>query len=176
MKLVKGFPQPSFHMGVLTLLSQVPDLIVVEFGTEGTMRYFLNTLQMMGCPARARMFTTMMDESTVVLGSYERLRLTVKELDEEYHPPLIVAVDSTVASIIGVDVDGACLQFQDEVNATLLPLQDSHLTKTYGEGVAFAQVRLLEVQQTDPRVIEEAAGRVRQLLPFFMTGQYQAQI
>ena len=42
MKLVKGFPQPSFHMGVLTLLSQVPDLIVVEFGTEGTMRYFLN--------------------------------------------------------------------------------------------------------------------------------------
>jgi nitrogenase molybdenum-iron protein alpha/beta subunit len=176
MKLIKGFPPPSFHMGVLLILSQIPGLIVVEFGAEGTMRYFLNTLQMMGRPSQARMFTTMMDESSVVLGSYERLRRTVVELDEEYRPPFIAVVDSTIASVIGADIEGACRQFQKEVASRLIPIQENNLSKSFEEGIRFAKKCLEESEMADLNVIEDAAGTARHLSPYFLTGQYEAEI
>lgn len=176
MKLIKGFPEPSCHMGVLLVLSQIPGLIVVEFGAEGTMRYFLNALQMMGHPAKARMFTTMMDESSVVLGSYERLRKTLRELDEEYRHSAIIVVDSTIASVIGADISGACREFQSETCARLVSIEENGLSKSFSQGMQLAAQCLADNQIVAPSVMEEAQRLANLLAPNFMTGQYNAKL
>ena len=131
---------------------------------------------MMGRPSLANMFTTMMDESTVVLGSYERLNRTLLELEDEYHPSHIVIVDSTIAAIIGVDVRGACEELQDKIAAQLIPFEGRQLLGSMAGGVEAARLCLKRNHIVDLTALKAAVSSAKSLLPHFLTGQYHVKI
>ena len=135
MKLYKGYPVPSERMGMLWTLSSVKDLVIVEFGPEGSTRYLLQALKYFDCEAKAKIYTTMMDEEVVVLGNSEKLLKALQEVDEKNSPEYIIVFDSSVAAVIGIDVEGLCREYQPYINAKLIPITGGGLSGTYSQGV-----------------------------------------
>lgn len=138
LKLYKDYPVPSERMGMLWTLSSIKDLVLVEFGPEGTTRYLLESLKHFGQEAEAKIFTTMMDEDIVVLGNTETLLKTLSEVDRKYSPEYIFVFDSSVASVIGIDVEGLCGEFQNQIKAKLIPIVGGGLSGIWTQGVEMA--------------------------------------
>ncbi|NSW95461.1 MAG: hypothetical protein HPY62_12205, partial [Bacteroidales bacterium] len=145
MKLYRGYPVPSDRMGMLWALGSIKDLVIVEFGPEGTTRYLLESLKHYHCEAEAKIFTTMMDQDVVVLGDSGRLLRTLSEVDEKYSPEFIVVMDSSVASVIGIDTEGLCREFQPRIKARLLPVTGGGLSGIWTGGLAAAMKLLAEI-------------------------------
>ena len=145
MKLYKGYPVPSDRMGLLWALSTVKDLVIVEFGPEGTTRCLLESLKHYGCEAEAKIFTTMMDEEVVILGETGRLLKTLLEVDEKYSPEFMIVLDSSVASVIGIDTEGLCREYQPQIKAKLLSVTGGGLSGIWTEGLAAAMKLLAEM-------------------------------
>jgi len=134
-------------MGLLWTLSGIKDLVLVEFGPEGTTRYLLESLKYFGEEAEAKIFTTMMDEDVVIMGNAERLRKTLLEVDETYSPEYIFVVESSVGAVIGMDIEGLCREFQQSVNAKLLPVKGGGLSGVWTTGVEVALNMLAEIAE-----------------------------
>ncbi|WP_324823935.1 nitrogenase component 1 [Sinanaerobacter sp. ZZT-01] len=147
MKLYKNYPVPSDRMGLLWTLSGIKDLVLVEFGPEGTTRYLLESLKYFGEEANAKIFTTMMDEDVVIMGNAERLRKTLVEVDEMYSPEYIFVVESSVGAVIGMDIEGLCREFQQSVKAKLLSVKGGGLSGIWTTGVEEALSMLAEIAE-----------------------------
>lgn len=176
MKLIEGFPTPSFHMGMLTMMSGIEDIILVEFGAEGTMLAFTDALHLMGCESKAKMFTSRMDEASVVLGSYDRLKKTLIELDQEYRPEFIFVTDSTISTIIGGDIRGALTMFEELVNARLIALVENNLNKSFSAGLEYGKKILIDNDIVSKEEVDKAYQRALKLRDYFISGKYKPKL
>lgn len=57
---------------------------------------------------------TDMDENDTVFGGMDKLRKTISEVDEKYHPGLIVVLLTCLSGIIGDDVEGVIEDIKEE--------------------------------------------------------------
>lgn len=149
MYLTNDYPAPSERMGLLWALSGVRDLDIVEFGPEGTTRYLLESLKAFGHEAQANFYTTTMDEDVVVFGNYQRLNQVLIEIDQRHHPEVIVVLDSSVAAVIGADLDGICHETKPHINAKLITINGGGLRNDWTKGIETALWLLGELAHPD---------------------------
>ncbi len=67
-------------------------------------------------------FSTCMDNNDVIFGAVEKLEKTIKEVDQLYHPKLIVILTTCVSDMIKEDIDSLTRRLKAEVNADLIYL------------------------------------------------------
>lgn len=138
MSLCRFLPTPSDRMGILWSLLTVEDSIVLEYGPAGTTHYSMGLFGRLNVDLENHLFTTHMSEDDVVMGDTTRLEKAIRELDEQYTPKVMFVLASSVSSVIGTDVKGVCAYVQEEVNATLIPLEEGGFKGDYATGLALS--------------------------------------
>lgn len=142
MSLCRFLPTPSDRMGILWSLLTVEDSIVLEYGPAGTTHYSMGLFGRLNVDLENHLFTTHMSEDDVVMGDTTRLEKAIKELDDAYKPKVMFVLASSVSSVIGTDVKGVCSYVQEEVNATLVPLEEGGFKGDYATGLSLAYTTL----------------------------------
>jgi light-independent protochlorophyllide reductase B subunit len=122
MQLYKFLPPASDRMGALWTLSTIKDAAVLEYGPAGTTHYGIEGFAQLNADMHARLFTTHMDETDIVMGDSARLETTIREVDEVYRPPVIFVLASSISSIIGTDLETICSALQPATRAKLIPV------------------------------------------------------
>ncbi|WP_051569387.1 nitrogenase component 1 [Alkaliphilus transvaalensis] len=135
MQLHKYLPLPSDRMGTLWALTSIKDACIIEYGPAGTTHYGIEGFMQLNAELRAKLYTTHMDETNIVMGDCERLEETIKEVDAVYNPPVIFVLASTISSIIGADIENICENIQNEVKAKLVPFSGGGLRGDYTLGI-----------------------------------------
>lgn len=74
---------------------------------------------------------TKMNEDQVVMGGVENLIESIKAVDRDYRPPLIVVLDTCAPALIGDDIQGAIDQVQPEVGAKVFHLPSPGFTSPW---------------------------------------------
>lgn len=133
--LYKFFPIPSDKMGTFWALSTIKDACIVEYGPGGTTHYSIEGIYKINGQITATTYTTHVDEDDIVMGSVEKLRNTIKEIDEIHHPPYMFIVASSLISVIGSDIAGLVYEIQDEVKAKLIIYQGGGFQGDYTCGI-----------------------------------------
>lgn len=136
MGLVRYLPVPSDRMGIIWSLLHIDDSIVLEYGPAGTTHYSMGLYGNLGIRFQNRLFTTHINEDDVVMGDVTRLEEALIELDKSYSPKAIFVVASSVTAIIGTDIKGVCRYMQKEVQAKLIPVEQSGFGGDYTVGVS----------------------------------------
>lgn len=135
MQLHKYLPLPSDRMGTLWALTSIKDACIIEYGPAGTTHYAIEGFGQLNSELRAKLYTTHMDETNIVMGDTERLEETIKEVDAVYNPSIIFVLASTISSIIGADIENICENVQDNVKAKLIPFSGGGLRGDYTLGI-----------------------------------------
>ena len=135
MQLYKYLPLPSDRMGVMWALASVKDACIIEYGPAGTTHYGIEGFMKLNAEMRARIFTTHMDESDLVMGDSKRLEDTILEADAVYNPPVIFVLASSLSSIIGTDIDSICENLQPNVKAKLIGFTGGGFRGDYTLGI-----------------------------------------
>ncbi len=135
MQLHKYLPLPSDRMGTLWALTSIKDACIIEYGPAGTTHYGIEGFMQLNAELRAKLYTTHMDETNIVMGDYERLEATIKEVDAIYNPPVIFVLASVISAIIGADIVNICENIQDEVKAKLIPFSGGGLRGDFALGI-----------------------------------------
>jgi len=135
MQLYKFLPPPSDRMGALWALSSIKDAAVLEYGPAGTTHYGIEGFMQLNAGMSARLFTTHMDETDIVMGDSTRLEATIKEMDQAYSPSVIFVVASSISSVIGTDLDTICAALQPETQAKLIPITGGGWRGDYTLGI-----------------------------------------
>lgn len=135
---------PSERMGLIWILLNVEDGIVLEYGPAGTTHFSMNFFSKLVPELRGRLFTTDMKEKDLVFGDTSQLLRAIKELDGLYNPKAIFVVNSTISSVIGTDVDGICSELQSDVRAKLIPVSSISMSNDYTNGVEKAYKILID--------------------------------
>jgi len=135
MQLHKYLPLPSDRMGTLWALTSIKDACIIEYGPAGTTHYGIEGFMQLNAELRAKLYTTHMDETNIVMGDCERLEETIKEVDAVYSPPVIFVLASTISSIIGADIENICENIQDQVKAKLIPFSGGGLRGDFTLGI-----------------------------------------
>ena len=113
MGLYKYYPIPSDRMGALWTLMPVSGCSVVEYGTAGTTRFVLNCFARMGGEKHCNIYTTHLDETDIVMGQVIRLDKAVDKIVKTEKPSVLFIMYSTVASVIGTDIEAYCNIYND---------------------------------------------------------------
>lgn len=66
--------------------------------------------------------TTNLQQNDVIYGAGEKLRKTILEAEERYHPKAIFILTSCTTGILGEDIEGTVEDVQPEVEATIVPV------------------------------------------------------
>ena len=135
MGLCRFLPTPSDRMAILWSLLTIEDSIVLEYGPAGTTHYSMGLFGKLNVDQQNHLFTTHMTEDDVIMGDVTRLEKAIKELDEAYKPKVIFVVASSVSAVIGTDIIGVCRCVEDEINATLIALEQGGFRGDYSIGV-----------------------------------------
>lgn len=154
MSLVRYLPTPSDRMGIITALLAVEQSVVLEYGPSGTTHYSMGILGKLGLPFHSRQYTTNMSDEDVVMGDVTRLEKAIKEIDEVYKPRVIFVVASSIAAVIGSDIEGICGQLQPVVKAKLIVFTSGGLGKDYSSGLAEANLRLVKALAEDGHEVQ----------------------
>jgi len=122
-------------MGALWALSSLREVAILEYGPAGTTHYAIEGFMQLNAQMHARLFTTHMDETDIVMGDSTRLEDTLKEVDTVYAPSVIFVVASSISSIIGTDLETICAAMQPEIQATLIPITGGGWRGDYTMGI-----------------------------------------
>lgn len=133
--LYKFFPTPSDKMGVLWALSAIRDAYIIEYGPGGTTHFSMEGIFKMNGEFLAHTYTTHIDEDDVVMGDTGKLRRTILEVDEVYHPSYIFVIASSLVSVIGSDIRGVVHELGEQVKARLIVYQSGGFKGDYTAGV-----------------------------------------
>ena len=134
MSLTRYLPTPSDRMGILWNLLSVQESIVLEYGPAGTTHFSMSLYGKLGLEYENRLFTTHMNEDDVVMGDVSRLEAALLELDKAYHPKVIFVVASSIAAVIGTDIQGVCNYMSDRVEARLISFDQGGFRGDYSVG------------------------------------------
>jgi len=135
MQLYKYLPPASDRMGALWALSSIREAAVLEYGPAGTTHYAIEGFMQLNAEMQARLFTTHMDETDIVMGDSTRLEDTIKEVDTVYAPSVLFLVASSISSIIGTDLDTICSALQPQTQAKLIPITGGGWRGDYTLGI-----------------------------------------
>jgi len=134
-QLYKYLPLPSDRMGVIWALSTIKDACIIEYGPAGTTHYALEGLMQYNGELKAKLYTTHLEEKDIILGDSGRLADTIKEVDDQYGPPVIFVLASSISSIVGSDIESICNEVRDEVKAKLICFTGGGLRGDYTQGI-----------------------------------------
>lgn len=134
--LYRFFPTPSDRMGTLWALSSIRDAVIIEYGPGGTTHYSMEGIFKINGDIRASAYTTHIDEADVVMGDSSRLEQAVLEVDAVYSPAYIFIIASSLASVIGADVEGIVRSLADRVKAKLIVYTSGGFQGDYTKGVS----------------------------------------
>lgn len=144
MSLIKYLPTPSDRMGIIATLLSIEDALVLEYGPTGTTHYSMGFMGKLGLPFHSRLFTTNMSEADVVMGDVAKLEKAVLEMDEVYKPQALFVVGSSIAAVVGTDVEGVCHYLQEEIKAKLITFSSGGLRGDYSDGIAELCLKLVK--------------------------------
>ncbi|UNC93075.1 nitrogenase component 1 [Candidatus Contubernalis alkaliaceticus] len=150
-QLYKYFPLPSDRMGVLWTLAPIKDACILEYGPAGTTHYAVEGLMQLNTELKARLYTTHIDENDIIMGDSSRLKVTIKEIDQQYKPPVIFVLASTISSVVGIDILSICQDFQPEVSAKLICFTGGGFRGDYTHGIQEVLTILAEKIVKEPQ-------------------------
>lgn len=133
--LHKYYPTPSCRMGALFALSEIRDVVVVEFGPAGTTHFSLEGIANFNGEALSHAYTTHIRERDLTFGDTARLEAALREIDRTKAPRVVFVMASTLSSVIGIDIASVCEMMQPEIAATLVPLKSDGYRGDYTYGV-----------------------------------------
>ncbi|MBS4021068.1 MAG: nitrogenase component 1 [Dethiobacter sp.] len=151
MQLYKYLPQPSDRMGTLWALATINDACIIEYGPAGTTHYALEGLMQFNAQLEARLFTTHMDENDIIMGDSTRLEETIREVDAVHNPPVIFVLASSIASIVGTDIQSICENLQEEIGAKLICFTSGGFRGDYTVGIREVLTALAENMVKAPK-------------------------
>jgi nitrogenase molybdenum-cofactor synthesis protein NifE len=149
MGLFKYFPIPSQRLGMLWSLMGIKDAVIIDYGPEGTLSYFYDSLVNLDAKMDSRMYTVALREREVVFGDSGRLLPAIKRLDERHAPQYIFISPAPVAEIIGADLKAACQEYQPQVKAKLIVLPSCGFKDDWTQGIAFMLKLLAAILPVD---------------------------
>ena len=123
----------SHAMGGIMAFADVTDAIGIIHSAQGCTVNLFHWTQLLqpteetgkalkGLHGQPNWYCTNLTEEDVIFGAENKLRETIKLVDQTRHPKAIIISMSCSAGIIGDDVDGIVRSIQSEVNATLVPI------------------------------------------------------
>ena len=134
--IMKNAPVPSDYFGALWGLSGIKNALILEHGATGTAFYNAVSYMVMNKQSpKGILFTTGLNEDDVVMGREDKIIKAAKELDEKYHPELISLAATAVTSVIGLDLEGLCIELQPDINARLLAFTGGGFVGDYTAGL-----------------------------------------
>lgn len=142
MALFKYFPIPNERMGRLWSLSSISDSVIIEFGPMGTSDFALFGFMHLNFRRQNVCSSTHLTDWEIVMGNADRLRLALKEAEEAYHPSHLFVLNSSVGDVIGMDLDGALCEWENEYTAQIVSFPDGGITKDFTYGTRDALNRL----------------------------------
>jgi nitrogenase molybdenum-iron protein alpha chain len=84
---------------------------------------FRNALKMRNLPVEnMHLLCTNLEENDMVFGGVEKLKQSVRDAWQRYHPQVIFISTSCATAIIGDDVDGAASELAAELSVPVIPL------------------------------------------------------
>jgi len=133
--IYRYYPTASCRMGALWALSAIEDACIIEFGPAGTTHFSLEGISNLNGTAKAHAATTHISERDLTFGNTTRLENAILELDQLKHPKFIFVMSSTLASVIGIDIQSTLELIKDRVSATLIPIKSDGFQGDYTYGV-----------------------------------------
>ncbi|MFP3154938.1 nitrogenase associated protein E [Lachnospiraceae bacterium ZAX-1] len=130
--------RPCKFWTAMKILSGLDNTIVIAHGPSGCaygvkQTYKLTNSRNSGSPYEA-VLTTNVSEKNIVYGGEKELVGAIREVDEKYHPDVIIVATSCATGIIGDNVDAISEQMESEVNAKLLPIHCEGFAGEYRSG------------------------------------------
>jgi len=92
--------------GTIKALNTIKNTAIIVHGPKGCV-YHINYILGLRGDRPSRVYSTSLDENDVIFGAEKKLINAIEELDDEYHPDLIIVLSCCASSIIGEDVDSA---------------------------------------------------------------------
>ncbi|MCH4891038.1 oxalate:formate antiporter [Acidaminobacter sp. JC074] len=135
MSYIKYFPIPSDRMGALWTLESIEDMAVVEFGPAGTTHFAIEGLMNLNGESKAKVFTTHITERELTFGDTTNLERAIVEVDITQKPKYIFVFNSSLTSIIGIDMASVCHHLQNQTNAKLVPVETGGFKGDYTLGI-----------------------------------------
>lgn len=139
MPLYRYYPIPGDRMGFLWCATQVSGLAILEYGPMGTTNF---ATRHMG--DAAPIFSTHINNHILTFGETKDLRAAIRELDASQKYQAIVVSLSSSTAITGFDMEGFCMEMEDEISVPLIPLDLSSLGADYTVGMEKAMKLLVE--------------------------------
>ncbi len=119
----------NFYLAVR--VSTIRDAVVIfnapvgcSSSALGYRELFRGVPEELGRPGKYKLnwMTTNLQQDDVVYGAGEKLRETILEAEERYHPKAIFILTSCTTGIIGEDIEGTVDEVQPDVEATIVPI------------------------------------------------------
>ncbi|MDR0887897.1 MAG: hypothetical protein LBM39_01765 [Candidatus Methanoplasma sp.] len=100
-----------------------------------------------------RVFSTNLTEGDMVFGGIDKLRLTIEDVWEHYHPNAIFVGTSCPTGIIGDDIDSVTEEYSEKLGIPVMPLHcEGFRSKHWSTGFDVTQHAILRqiVREPDP--------------------------
>lgn len=119
---------------------------------------FRNALKMRNLPVEnMHLICTNLQENDMVFGGVEKLKNSVRDAWERYHPQAIFISSSCATGIIGDDLDGVASQMEGELSVPVIPLHcEGFKSKHWSTGFDAAQHGILrQIVRRKPKKQED---------------------
>jgi nitrogenase molybdenum-iron protein alpha/beta subunit len=157
MALFRNFPVPSKRLGMLWALAGIEDAVVIDYGPEGTLSYFYESLESLNAQRRCRMYTIAMSEKEAILGNSGRLSAALAGIARRHNPRFIFVSQSPVSEIIGDDLEAVCAEARNLTGAGVILLPQGGLKMDWTQGTA-EMLEMLVKRAVDPARGETVPG------------------
>lgn len=89
-------------------------------------------------------FTTDLSEQDIIFGGEKKLRKSIKEIFDEYHPPAIFVYSTCVTALIGEDLDSICKTETEKYGIPIIPVNSPGFVGSKNLGNRLAGEALLD--------------------------------
>lgn len=117
---------PCKFQTAAVVISGINNVVPIVHGPRGC-TYSIRGVRVAGCQYRGRPYEptvcTALNESHVVFGGEGRLARAILEVDQKYHPDLIVVMSTCCPGITGDDVEGIARQARGQVKAEITTIR-----------------------------------------------------
>ncbi|MDR2406191.1 MAG: nitrogenase iron-molybdenum cofactor biosynthesis protein NifE, partial [Deltaproteobacteria bacterium] len=146
--------------GARVVLNPITDAFHLVHGPIGCASYTWDIRGSLssGSELYRQSFSTDLEEKDVVFGGIGKLRRSVFEICEKYHPPLIFIYSTCLVGVIGDDVDSVCREAEREYGIRVINVKAPGFAGHKAMGYRLACEAIMDVISKDATVSNNPKG------------------
>lgn len=150
-----------FFMAV-TVSKMIEDAIIINhgpLGCNGSVRTFITDhyTENFG-QGFLHLASTNMDQNSVIFGGEKDLERTIKEVDRDYKPPVIIVHDNCCADIIRDDIGQIVEMVQPEVKAKVVWVPSPGFTTCFADNMSMNMPHYVQLMDEPKKVDKDAVN------------------